>query len=65
MPDIYDTGEEEISRTVLWRQGILFEEFQSYAWLPEFLKTWNAWSSFLGWIGYSTFWDFGFRISDF
>ena len=30
MRDIYDTGEVEISRTDLWSQGILLEEFQSY-----------------------------------
>lgn len=62
MPDIYDTGEVEVSRTDLWSQGILLEEFQSYIWLLEGLKIWNARSSFLDWIGYSASSDFGFRI---
>ena len=39
MPDIYDTGEVEISRTDLWSQGILLEEFQSF---------WNPFSPFHG-----------------
>ena len=60
MRDIYDTGEVEISRTDLWSQGILLEEFQSYVWLLEGLKIWNARSAFLDWIGYSLSSDFGF-----
>lgn len=61
MRDIYDTGEVEITRTVLWSQSIL-EEFQSYVWFLEGLKIWNTRSSFLDWIGYSASSDFGFRI---
>ena len=47
MPDIYDTGEVEISRTDLWSQGILLEEFQSYVWLLEGVKIRNTRSAFL------------------
>jgi len=62
MPDIYDTGEVEISRTDFRSQGILLEEFQSYVLLLEGLKIWNARSTFLDWIVYSASSDFGFRI---
>ena len=60
MPDIYDTGEVEISRTDLWSQGILLEEFQSYVWLLEGVKIRNTRSTFLDWISLSIFSDFGF-----
>ena len=60
MRDIYDTGEVEISRTDLWSQGILLEEFQSYVCLLEGVKIRNTRSAFLDWIGYSLSSDFGF-----
>ena len=60
MPDIYDTGEVEISRTDLWSQGILLEEFQSYVWLLEGVKIRNIRSAFLDWISLSIFSHFGF-----